>query len=277
MRARQAGTVLALAAAGALIVSGSASAKTQIVAAKPVTLAAATAGSTDDLFRFEWPSKAVYCPRNAAALTAGWSGGGAYVGTLDVTFASPNGIWDYELRRSTFTGPIRTAVLCIRGAGKVTEKSAPKGTVSCGRNIAVGLPANAGSPTHKAGGSFPLSISRWQTNTGDQFGAKTLCIPRKAFGSVRTAQKVGTLPQGRPSAAVTVTCPARHRVIGWGYHVAEIPGYTPSPGLGRTSPYVSAAHPVGTRAWRVQFTTPEGTPATGRTAVRAHAVCGVPA
>lgn len=277
MRRGHVGAGVALAVAGVLAASGVASAKTQVVSAKPVTFAAAPATSTDDLFRFEWPGTTVSCPRNAAALTAGWSGGGAYVGTLDVVSASPTGIWDYELRRSTFTGRAKSSVLCIRGAGKVTEKTRASGTVSCGRNIAVGLPAFYGSPSHGAGGSFPAGIGRWTTAAGDHFQTKTLCIPRRAFGAVRTVKRAGVLPAGRPTASVTVTCPARHRAIGWGYHVAEIPGYAPSTGVRRTAPYVSASNPVGTRAWRVQFTTPEGTPATGATPVRAYAVCGVPA
>ena len=277
MRLSRVGAGVALAVAGVVATSGVASAKTQVVSAKAVTLAAATATSTDDLFRFEWPPKSVYCPRNAAALAAGWSGAGAYVGEADVAFASPTGVWNYELRRSTFTGASRTALLCIRGAGRVTHKTAARGTVSCGRNIAIGLPVYFGSPNHRAGGSFPVGVSRWKTDTGDHFAAKALCVPRKAFGAVRSVKKAGALPAGRVSAKVTVTCPARHRAIGWGYNVNEIPGYTPSRGVDRTVPYVSASHPVGARKWRVQFTTPEGTPATGRTPVRAYAVCGVPA
>mgnify|MGYP001374698175 CR=1 FL=1 len=277
MRRSHLGVGLAVAIAGALAVSGVASAKTQVVSAKAVTLAAATAESTDDLFRLEWPSTSAYCPRNAAALAAGWSGAGAYVGEIDTAFTSPTGVWNYELRRNTFTGPTKTTLLCIRGAGRVTERSAAKGTVSCGRNIAVGLPVYYGSASHRAGGSFPVGISRWKTDTGDHFSAKALCVPRRAFGAVRTVNKAGALPAGRVSASVTVTCPARHRAIGWGYNVAAIPGYTPSQGIRRTVPYVSASHPSGQRAWRVQFTTPEGTPATGATPVRAYAVCGVPA
>ncbi len=276
MRIAHVGAGISLVAAGLLLTPGIATAKTQIVSAKATSLGAATATSTDELFRFQWPGKNVYCPRNASALAAGWSGPGAYVGTIDLAFASPTGVWNYELRHSTFTAPVRSALLCIRGAGRVTEKTS-KTTVNCGRNIAIGLPAYSGSPSHGAGGSYPTGISRWRTQTGDHFSARALCVPRKAFRSVRTVQKAGALAAGQPSATVTATCPARHRAIGWGYHVDAIPGYTPSPGLARTSPYVSASHPQGTRAWRVQFTTPEGTPATGRTPVRAYAVCGVPA
>lgn len=266
-----------LAAAGTLAMSGVATAKTQIVKAKPVTIPAAAATSTDDLFRLDSSAITAYCPNNAAALTAGWSGAGAYVGEIDTAFASPRGVWNYDLRRSTFTRAVKTQLLCIRGAGRVIEKSAARGTVSCGRNIAVGLPVYFGSPSHGAGGSFPAGISRWRTNAGDHFPAKALCVPRRAFKSVRTAQKAGVLAAGRTNATVTVTCPRRHRAIGWGYRVADIPGYAPSQGVRRTSPYVSASYPSGARAWRVQFTTPEGTPATGRTSVRAHAVCAVPA
>src|SRR5690606_19018250 len=143
---------------------------------------------------------------------AGWSGGGAYVGELDATSASPTGIWSYELRRSSFAGSSRAVGLCLRGAGRVTARTAARGTVSCGRNIAIGLPVYFGSPNHTAGGSFPVGVNRWRTATGDHFPAKALCVPRAAFGAVRSVQRAGALPAGRATASVT--CPARHRAIG---------------------------------------------------------------
>lgn len=277
MRLTRLAVPAALAAAGLAIATsatGTAAAATTIVTAKPVTLAAAPATSAD-LFQLVWPKSSAHCPRGAEPLAAGWSGPGAYVGEIDV-LTGTTGVWSYELRRSVPAAPSRTAALCIRGAGRVTARTA-KATVSCGRDIAVGLPVYYGSPSHGAGGSHPTGISKWRTDAGDHFKAKALCIPRRAFRSVRTAQAAGAVAAGAVTGRVTVTCPARHRAIGWGYRVAAIPGYQPPADVSRTSPYVSASHPAGARAWRVQFTTPDGSRATGRTPVRAYAVCAVPA
>lgn len=268
--------VAAIAAAAAVLAPGAAHGKTTIVNAVPGVFTSVQADG-DNLFQFVEPApRAPRCPRNASALTAGWAGSGAFIGEIDIIQASPIGIWDYELRRSNFAGRNRVLGLCVRGT-RTIAKQVSGTTISCGRNIAIGLPLYTGSPFQEgAAGSYPLGINRWRTTIEDR-GAKTLCVPRRAFRSVRTVKKTGIIRKGRVSARVAATCPARHRAIGWGYQFAPVPGFTPPRFDPRNVPFISASFPLGARRWVLQFTTPTGERATGNTRVITHAVCGVPA
>lgn len=256
--------------------AASASAAVTLVTAKPVAFKAPVS-TTGAWYEMQWPSVQVYCPRNAAPLAAGWTGP-AYISPISVAVSgTKNGAFNADVRLSALNSGGRATALCARGLKSVTKKRSSGTTVSCGRNIALGLPLTNGTPRQAtAAVSKPLGVSRWTTTIEDGW-TEAICVSRASFTKVRTVSKAGTLAAGQASTSVTATCPSGYRALAWGYELPVLAGYEPPRDINRHTPFVSGAALKGTRAWTVSFTTPEATPAGAPARVVTHAVCGIPA
>ena len=261
--------------------------KTVIVNARPVPFTVTPVTALGDFYNLGRDTVgSIWCPAKSTPLSSGWSGPGAFIGGLDLNLDSDGGYWRPRARNATFAGRNRLVALCARGAitARLVEKPSQT-TISCGRNIALGLPLVVGSPyVNEDSGAWPVSATRWRSAITDQEGSiaatSVNCVTRAAFTSVRVVKKTGAIAKGATRAKVVVTCPARHRAIGWGYQVTKVRDFTPPAtsiyGSVSTVPFVSASHPVGANKWAVQFTSPYGAPTTANTAVTAYATCAVP-
>ena len=283
-RRRSLALLTAAAAGGALLLPAVGQATTTIVTGSE----SFTSVAIDDGYGFSaiprTTEASARCPKGAVPLTFGWSGQGAY---LDYALLRPEwGMWTASMRQGNFGGKRNRAIaVCARGAVKTRLKTFKKsGVISCGRDIALGLPIYYGLNDGGKGltGTYPVAANRWRVMTTREFRGLTalpvvLCVTRQAFTSVRVVRKAGVIAPGRVNGTVTVTCPPRHRAIGWSAVARDVPGFTPSVGESSTQPFISATHPVGARKWTVRFTTPEAKPATGPTPVTVYATCAVPA
>lgn len=255
-------------------------AKTAIVNVQPYsfTMPAADEGSNRRNKVVYVPEDAARCPSGTVPLSLGWSGSPALVTSVAPGSVTPGAGWTASPRIGDTAARARLVGLCARGL-RVSSRESAQPVVTCPGGVALGLAAYTGSYVRNGTSeSYPVSINRWQTNMGDESPWKTraICAPRRAFASVKLAQKSGRIAAGRTTTTLTVACPVRHRALTWGFRTTAIPGYVPTSLTTTDVPYVTGARPVGKNRWAVRFSTPDGRPAAGATPVSAHTVCAVP-
>lgn len=119
-----------------------------------------------------------------------------------------------DVRASMIAGATRGVARRAGGVAPVAVERSASGTVSCGRNIALGLaPTSSGPFQAAAGASAPLGINRWRT-TLDGSDAQAICVKRSAFGAVKIVKRSSSFRAGRAAATVATACPRRHTAIG---------------------------------------------------------------
>lgn len=253
--------------------AGAAKVKLTTAKAKPVKLI----GTSEYLYASDarvW----FECRRGTKPLIVGWSGPNAPVAIIYSHVYNSDGQMALAVRKPVRSGSFKSFAICASGPIAAKAKQA-KGTVKCSaKQIAIGVPIDAG-PYYKGDVfSKPVGTRGRTNNEGGYGGAKVICVSKKAFKRVNLSKSTAAFRPGARTATVTATCKGGRVPISWGFEAPAMKGNTWATDTASVvTPLIGKSVKRGKAGWSLTFFTPDGKGATEAAKVTLHLTCAVPA
>lgn len=211
-------------------------------------------------------------------IAAGWTGTQTIVSSI-VYRTGDNPYFSLDLRRPMTAGSFKAISLCAKGKGLgATVKTGSGQTVSCGKKLAIGIPAASTWPYEESPiVAEPNGPKGWRY-VQTRGTPSAVCVNASAFGKVKVVKKTARFAVGSNVVTFSATCPGGRRAIGWGYS-ADVMDQNVWESADTDSkvavPFVSASMPNGT-GWKLTFTTPDQKAAKTAGSVGLNVTCAVP-